>query len=294
MIKGVLAMVEIPKKKGKSLLSELEVISLYLEGYSTTEIGILSNVSDRYIRLILNKNNVEMRQVGSWKRKFEVNENFFKIWSNNMAYILGFFMADGCIVNDQQTISFAQKEKYILEHIKAEINSNHPIIQNPKTGVFILNVHSKIMKSDLMNIYSITSKKSKELTFPNIPEEYISHFIRGYFDGDGYVNYNSFFVSIVGGSLKFMKEFQKVIEHHGFETNFTSHTNHYRVYISGRKTIKEFSQWLYKDKDLYLFRKFEEFSKEKEEVATLKDRIKMHNNAKEARTLQIGDSSDKD
>ncbi|HSI67640.1 MAG TPA: LAGLIDADG family homing endonuclease, partial [Planococcus sp. (in: firmicutes)] len=231
-------MIELPKNKGKSLLSEHEVIRLYLEGYSTTEIGNLSNVSSRYIRLILNKNNVEMRPVGSWKRKFEVNENFFKIWSNNMAYILGFFMADGCIVNDQQTISFAQKEKYILEQIKEKLNSDHPIIQNPNTGVYVLNIHSKIMKSDLRSIYGITSKKSKELKFPNVPEEFISHFIRGYFDGDGYVNYKSFFVSIVGGSLKFMEELQKVIEYHGFETNFTSHTNHYRVYVSGRKTIK--------------------------------------------------------
>lgn len=279
-------MIELPKNKGKSLLSEHEVIRLYLEGYSTTEIGNLSNVSSRYIRLILNKNNVEMRPVGSWKRKFEVNENFFKIWSNNMAYILGFFMADGCIVNDQQTISFAQKEKYILEQIKEKLNSDHPIIQNPNTGVYVLNIHSKIMKSDLRSIYGITSKKSKELKFPNVPEEFISHFIRGYFDGDGYVNYKSFFVSIVGGSLKFMEELQKVIEYHGFETNFTSHTNHYRVYVSGRKTIKEFSDWLYRDKDLYLLRKFEEFSKEKEDVSTLKDRIKMHNNAKEARTGQ--------
>jgi hypothetical protein len=31
-----------------------------------------------------------------------------------MAYILGFFIADGFIANDIQTVGFAQKEKYIL------------------------------------------------------------------------------------------------------------------------------------------------------------------------------------
>lgn len=275
---------EFPNKRSKSILTQNEIIALYLEGYSTSEIGSFSNVSARYIRSILNKNQVEMRPIGSWKRKFKVNENYFKTWSNNMAYILGFFMADGCMVQDQQTISFAQKEKYILMQIKDVIESTHPIIQNPITGVYILNIHSKIMKTDLMKLHGVTSKKSKELIFPIIPEEYMSHFIRGYFDGDGYVNYKSYFVSIVGGSIEFMKSLQNKIEVHGFTTNFTTHENHYRVYVSGRKTIKNFSEWLYKDKELFLERKYEEFNKEKEDISILRDKIKMHNNAKKARS----------
>lgn len=281
---------EFPNKRIKSLLTQQDIITLYLEGYSTTEIGSFSNVSARYIRSILNRNQVEMRPIGSWKRKFKVNENFFKTWSNNMAYILGFFMADGCLVQDQQTISFAQKEEYILLQIKDVIESTHPIIQNPITGVYILNIHSKIMKTDLMNLHGVTSKKSKDLIFPIIPEEYMSHFIRGYFDGDGYVNYKSYFVSIVGGSIEFMKSLQNEIEKQGFATNFTSHENHYRVYVSGRKTIKKFSDWLYKDKELFLERKYEEFKKEKEDVSVLRDKIKMHNNAKKARSDKGGNN----
>jgi hypothetical protein len=55
-----------------------------------------------------------------------------------MAYILGFFFADGFIASRTQTVSFAQKEKYILERIRLELESNHVIIKNEKTGVYIL------------------------------------------------------------------------------------------------------------------------------------------------------------
>lgn len=38
-----------------------------------------------------------------------MNEDYFKTWSNNMAYILGFFIADDTVARDMQSISFAQK-----------------------------------------------------------------------------------------------------------------------------------------------------------------------------------------
>ncbi len=40
------------------------------------------------------------------------------MWSNNMAYILGFIAADGVIPKENQCVSISQKESYILEDIK--------------------------------------------------------------------------------------------------------------------------------------------------------------------------------
>lgn len=57
-----------------------------------------------------------------------------------MAYILGFFAADGMVARDGQLISFSQKEKYILENIRLEMGSNHPIIKVEKSNVYILNL----------------------------------------------------------------------------------------------------------------------------------------------------------
>lgn len=62
-----------------------------------------------------------------------------------MAYILGFFYADGHIAKDNQTVTFSQKDITILEEIKSELDSNPPIRKNNKTGVYNLIVNSKIL-----------------------------------------------------------------------------------------------------------------------------------------------------
>lgn len=275
------------RKIRKRTLNVEAMIKLYKEGSSTTEIGKLANVSARYVRMVLNKHNIERRPRGSWKRKYQVNENYFKTWSNNMAYILGFFVADGMVAREAQMVNFAQKDAYILEAIKKEMESEHPLYQNKKTGVYILSLNSKIMKEDLMNIHGLMPNKSNQVLFPKVPEEYMSHFIRGYFDGDGFVIYRKYFVSFVGGSELFMISLKNVIEDKGFETNFTSHDTYFRVYVSGRKTIKLFSDWLYKDKVLYLQRKFDQFQLEKLPVEQLKDKgYKTHKNALKKRNDQ--------
>nr|WP_174613519.1 hypothetical protein [Virgibacillus ihumii] len=79
----------------KRTLSDREIVELYKNGERTIEIANHANVTSRYICLVLHRNNVEMRPHGSWKRKYIFNEHYFKTWSNNMAYILGFFIAAG-------------------------------------------------------------------------------------------------------------------------------------------------------------------------------------------------------
>src|SRR5690625_4934458 len=97
---------------------------------------------------------------------------------------------------------------------------------------------SKTLKQDLMTLHGILPNKARTIEFPSVPKQYMSHFIRAYFDGDGYVKYEKCFMSIVGGSKSFMKSLRDEIENNGFETNFTEHDTHYRVYVSRRKTIK--------------------------------------------------------
>lgn len=279
-------------KHRKRILETEKIIKLYLDGESTTEIAKLANVSSRYIRMLLKNNNVEMRARGSWKRKYTINSDYFKTWSNNMAYILGFFIADGTVARELQSVSISQKEKYILENIKREMGSNQPIYKNKTTGVYILSIHSKIIKEDLIEIHGVRPNKSSTIEFPYVPEEYMNHFIRGYFDGDGFVKYEKFFVSFVGGSELFMNSLRNEIEKNGFETNFTEHGTYFRVYVSGRRTIKLFSEWLYKNKELYLERKYEAFQRETLPLEQLKDReIKTHKNAIQKRRSKEEGSS---
>lgn len=247
------------KKKSKCKLSKAEIIHMYAEGESTSEITMLANVSARYIRMVLSDSNVPRRAIGSWKRKYDITENYFKTWSNNMAYILGFIAADGAIPKENQCVSISQKESYILEDIKKELKTNQPLYQNKKTGVYMLNINSKTIKDDLMNIHGIRPCKSFNIEFPFVPEEYLHHFVRGYFDGDGHVNSHKYFVSFVGGSYNFMNSFKDILENNKFQLSFVDKEKQYRIYLSGKNNVNKFSQWIYKNKGLHLKRKYNIF-----------------------------------
>ncbi|PFU34998.1 hypothetical protein COK69_09420 [Bacillus cereus] len=260
------------KKKSKCKLSKSEITQLYTEGKSTSEIATLANVSARYIRMVLSDSNVPRRAIGSWKRKYDITENYFKMWSNNMAYILGFIAADGVIQKENQCVSVSQKESYILEDIKKELKTNQPLYQNKKTGVYMLNINSKTIKYDLMNIHGIMPCKSFNIEFPFVPEEYLHHFVREYFDGDGYVKYETYTVSFVGGSYSFMNSLNQVLQNHNLPAELLNQNKHYRVILTGRKPIQLFPKWIYKDKDIYLHRKYKEFQKESLSLDQLKDR----------------------
>ncbi len=126
--------------------------------------------------------------------KKEVNKDFFKKWSHDMAYILGFFFADGSYdINSRggQYFSFQITDQKLLVAIRKAISSNHKIsIRGPRTSrentQYRLQVGSKEMCVDLVRL-GVSHDKSKTMCFPRVPSKYLSSFIRGYFDGDGNV-----------------------------------------------------------------------------------------------------------
>ncbi|KPL60054.1 helix-turn-helix domain-containing protein [Rossellomorea vietnamensis] len=248
-------------RKKKCTLEITEIIQMYEEGEKTAEIARRANVSTRYINSVLQKNKVARTPHGSWKRKYRVNEDFFKTWSNNMAYILGFFAADGHISSRNHTVCFSQKDPDILEKIRNELQSNHPLVLN-NTDVHTLIIGSKVMKYDLIDLHGMTSDKSTSLRMPKIPDEYFSHFVRGYFDGDGFVNFEKRIVSFVGGSESFMSKLNLELQRRNFNSRLYADKKYFRIFITGRKTIHLFKKWLYQDMELYLKRKYEVFDKE--------------------------------
>lgn len=89
------------------------------------------------------------------------------------------------------------------------------------------------------------------------------HFVRGYFDGDGSIYKKGNMINFVGSSYSFILDFRDILDDKGFDPIIKSKDNHFRIYISGKKTIKQFGDWIYNDKKLYLKRKFDVYNKEK-------------------------------
>jgi len=121
----------------------------------------------------------------------KVNKDFFKKWTPNMAYILGFFAADGYITVNKRGAHFwciQICDKGLLERIKECVGSDHKINVRLRKGnekdLFRLQIGSKEMCNDLRRL-GMMERKTKSLAVPNIPDEFFSDFVRGYFDGDG-------------------------------------------------------------------------------------------------------------
>ena len=108
-----------------------------------------------------------------------------------MAYTLGFFAADGYITVNKRGGQFwciEIKDKELIEKIKATVESDHTISMRKrakgKYTTFRLQIGSREMCDDLRKL-GFSERKTKNMTIPNVPKEYFSDFVRGYFDGDG-------------------------------------------------------------------------------------------------------------
>lgn len=120
------------------------------------------------------------------KRKYVVNGNFFNEWSENMAYVLGFFTADGHLEKSSVCFEVSDKDIEVLRFIKKVMGSDHSI-EVSKNGIR-LRIHSAKMACVLRNKYQFASNKTFDYCPKyNIPNEFKRDFVRGFFDGDGWV-----------------------------------------------------------------------------------------------------------
>lgn len=122
------------------------------------------------------------------------NKEFFKTWSFEMSYILGFLFADGYVFKNPRGscyFCFISTDKEIIVKIRNILQSNHKIGIRKKGSnwkdAYVLQIGSKKLFRDL-NKFGIIQNKSLVINFPDVPKKYLGHFVRGYFDGDGSVN----------------------------------------------------------------------------------------------------------
>lgn len=116
------------------------------------------------------------------------NTFFKKIDTEEKAYVLGFFFADGYNSETQLEFSQIEQDEDILVKINNALKSDIPLYSYKNSSGNIkkvLRISSREMCKDISLLGGIKNK-SLILQFPTcVPDSLIHHFIRGYFDGDG-------------------------------------------------------------------------------------------------------------
>ena len=197
--------------------------------------------------------------------KYLVDHEFFSEWSEEMAWVLGFWAADGCVIvrpNKTPEIQFCQSDYEIIANIKDVLSSSHKIssckgnVGNPS---YRLRYASQLQYDSLRSIFGCgIIRKSLTLEFPFIPHIYMRHFIRGYVDGDGCLSIKKTGqpeIQIAVGSEFFARDLQlAVLGLTGIAGRIYKRDNLFLVVYKGLKA-RCLSWWLYMDAAIFLKRK---------------------------------------
>lgn len=257
-----------------TIAEEEKLIIEYSSGKSTTELSIKFKISSKTICNILEYYGYKRRTISetligsSRARKYFVNDKFFnKINSEQNAYLLGLMFSDGWI-SKGNIIGFTSKDKELVELFADCINSTYPIVTrvypNSKNPGYELRITSEIMFNDLQR-HGCILNKSLILDFPkHITKKVIRHFIRGVFDGDGCIHLrkNNYPVFSICGSKKMLENInQHLIDKLSLnKVGLVSHANIFRISHSGINKCLKIKEYLYKNSNLYLKRKFDKWS----------------------------------
>ena len=274
-----------------------KVLNLIKEGVNITDISFVLQIPKRRMYELCDLNNISRETYG---HKIHKNNHFFeKIDSEIKAYLLGYVLADGCVliepkkrngkiysyskrlcftvsVDDREVINLL-KENIAPTSLIKEFHNNKGA-KNRKRSLLLRISSSKIV-DDLIKL-NIKPKKTYDITFKfdfdKLDKSLHRHFIRGFFDGDGWIGTKNQCVGFVSTSKDFLLQLEQIIKNNiidcktkiteaqsknmkYYKLNFTSFANS----SQGSKKRKEIRQnlttslynYFYKNSNYYLQRK---------------------------------------
>lgn len=192
---------------------------------------------------------------------------FETIDTEEKAYWLGFLYADGSVgsTDNRIELGLAEKDAGHIEKFRDFIGIPNKISYRPNTKSYRYSFKSIPCKADLIK-QGCVPKKSLILEFPTeqqVPKELIRHFIRGYFDGDGwFTNTPGCFQVGIIGTENFIKGFLDSIEIENKSNKiFDVHREDgAKRYVFGAyQDVLNFLNWIYKDSNIYLDRKYDHY-----------------------------------
>ena len=203
--------------------------------------------------------------------------NYIKnILTEQDAYILGLWLADGNVSKKKFSISLIKSDIDILIKIKNYIGPDFKIKIVKNNAV--LEIVSKEIVNNFISNGIIPNKTNTSHPVPIIPEPLMRHFLRGYFDGDGTIYYDRKFlrISICSINPEILYWFQSYLLSIDINSSINKEIRQgktlsvpggtcsnlkdmYRIFIRRKEDIHKLYNLFYKDSTIYLDRKYTKF-----------------------------------
>lgn len=267
-----------------------EIIRLYNDGNNITEISKKVHSKRATVSRILKNENIKIKRTYEYytskelarTKKYFFNERFFQNIDNPIkAYWLGFLYADGCVTYSKTKsekkwkcgrldVRLKSDDDYMLHNLNYDMEGNVPvtyyIVKLKSTQKEYHACRISFNNSDLANDlerHGCTRNKSLTLAFPkHLPENLLSHFMRGYIDGDGsvgrYVNErNDTFQLSLLGTKEFLFDFKNVLVKNEIRVTAITKTKSkaYVMTMSGKENMNKVFKFLYSGANRFLERK---------------------------------------
>lgn len=189
----------------------------------------LQDIADEYkctrqmIKYLMEEYGIQRRRRGKARilaikkgkfKRFEyhdINEHIFSEWSSKMAWVLGILFTDGCMHSGKAPrVTLSSMDFELVKKVKEILESSKPIMKRTQSydksrHIYSFEFYREKMSEDLQKL-GLVPRKSLVMEFPNVPEEYKRHFIRGCWDGDGsiFLSAGKLRASYISGSKAFV------------------------------------------------------------------------------------------
>jgi len=188
-----------------------EVLRYVKEEMTIKNIADKCDCSKNLMKRFLKEHNVTL------KKDYYVDDNYFKIWTCDMAYLVGIIMTDGCVRDERRELTVVSMDEELGIFFKNQLKTNYKSSKN-KYDCGFYRVYSREIVSDLIKM-GIIPRKSRVLSLSKIPKNkmdiYFWDILRGIVDGDGCIqrpNKRSIRFNICSGSKIFLMQIQNILK----------------------------------------------------------------------------------
>ena len=261
------------------------------EDYKEYILGNLK-MKDVYEKYEVNQNAMDyfFAEKGYVKRSTLRKENikidiFNPVNTPETAYILGFYIADGCLNGNKFVITLNEKDKEILEKIrdymspitkliyKKETVNKQGIVSHPMYSFAFSckEIVNKLEELGLGKNKTYLSKSIKNI----VPKELMWDFIRGYWDGDGCIsssnvsktiketsyNYINIGFTIISKDPDILNEMNEFFMEEGINTHvYPDNKGNHLVGTHSKSEVEKIYNKLYTSSNLFMERKRTKFN----------------------------------